>query len=197
MSLPNTSFLPVVPLSIPFKKSPSSFLNCCSLTCLFLGVRTRHVHTYLQTAEAAPPLTSIPITMLAAASLHHYTRQDHHARCCISSSLHKARSPCSLLHLFITTSGKNRVALPTTTERRSCNNLPQLATHQAYYFYRCYLHQPFSYLHYYTTTRTKCSVFFRDTISLILSSQINFPIYETIIPYIWNNENPSICLYLN
>ena len=106
MSLPNTSFLPVVPLSIPFKKSPSSFLNCCSLTCLFLGVRTRHVHTYLQTAEAAPPLTSIPITMLAAASLHHYTRQDHHAHCCISSSLHKARSPCSLLHLFITTQGK-------------------------------------------------------------------------------------------
>ncbi|WJZ91078.1 hypothetical protein VitviT2T_010183 [Vitis vinifera] len=44
--------------------------------------------------------------MLAAASLHHYTRQDHHAHCCISSSLHKARSPCSLLHLFITTQGK-------------------------------------------------------------------------------------------
>ena len=92
MSLPNTSFLPVVPLSIPFKKSPSSFLNCCSLTCLFLGVRTPHVHTYLQTVEAAPSLTSIPITMLAAASLHHYTRQDHHARCCISSSLHKAKT---------------------------------------------------------------------------------------------------------
>ena len=121
MSLPNTSFLPVVPLSIPFKKSPNSFLNCCSLTCLFLGVRTWHVHTYLQTAEAAPPLTSIPITMLAVASPYHYTRQkqggtshhnwkekleqpdsrgctspnlhpDHHARCCISLSLHKAKT---------------------------------------------------------------------------------------------------------
>ena len=40
-------FCQLFPSQYHLKNPPfCSFLNCCSLTCLFLGVRTRHVHTY-------------------------------------------------------------------------------------------------------------------------------------------------------
>ena len=126
--------------------------------------------------------TSIPTDGRGCTSFRPNLHPDHHAHCCISLSLHKAKTGW---HFPPQLKGEAGTAYHNLQCTRHTTSIDVIYT---------------NHLVIYTIIQQqeqKCSIFIRDTIFLIFSSQINFPIYETIISDIWNNENPSICLYLN